>query len=710
MAKDFSSLYKNICTEEQLYRISMYPPLRKKIEIMSKHEILYKSISFIFQNDHNWIISLSRFLENIVNYADLLENLSVKRLNDELIQLFIEVVSDTSNYFDIKDYSDLVNYEEKKNKICLNILNSKFDSIPENIIINCSKRNRKTFEYLKYMYPDTFNYVQKLIIKYKNNIKKLPDETLQKASLSLEDDLYKFAFLEYKFGISLDDAETLLNRYGSDISELPEGTLKDYLQLLHEIVYCDNIKDVIKYALENDKLKEPWNGFPNARDAEGKILDLFSELYNQTLYKPLPEDKENYMENYIDSGGKQYDIQVYKVKKDFSMNVRVEGTFKISSLLKDGQIDYAQYYNRVIIKSHGNSESYLHNSNIALAESDTSDIIVGYEKIYRNQLAGASPKIQSSFVNDGLSTGYDGNHFSIFGVSNIRLQTPTNMINNTRTTGFGISPTGNRFLLNFNELFKDRIVANENGKEEIYKPSYVVWIENDTEEERKNPEWKKNRENDIRWLHTKQAAAQLGVPIVIIDREYFAKRELKKTELMKKLITNEKIDEKEFGEFLGNYNNLSKPKLIKQLFTKIENNRNGMANRFPSYFSAEYCIEIRTAILDTIYNMNKEEAIECLTSLIDISNKEKDLSQYALSAGIKQPHTFFYINTVKIATELLNNLQKDSISGFTQPTAKTKNNLLMLYLNSNVSADDVHQNFIEQDSTQSAKSMQEGEK
>ena len=284
------------------------------------------------------------------------------------------------------------------------------------------------------------------------------------------------------------------------------------------------------------------------------------------------------------------------------------------------------------------------------------------------------------------------------------------MINNTRTTGFGISPTGNRFLLNFNELFKDRIVANENGKEEIYKPSYVVWIENDTEEERKNPEWKKNRENDIRWLHTKQAAAQLGVPIVIIDREYFAKRELKKTELMKKLITNEKIDEKEFGEFLGNYNNLSKPKLIKQLFTKIENNRNGMANRFPSYFSAEYCIEIRTAILDTIYNMNKEEAIECLTSLIDISNKEKDLSQYALSAGIKQPHTFFYINTIKIATELLNNLQKDSISGFTQPTAKTKNNLLMLYLNSNVSADDVHQNFIEQDSTQSAKSMQEGEK
>lgn len=50
MAKDFSSLYKNICTEEQLYRISMYPPLRKKIEIMSKHKILYKSISFIFQN------------------------------------------------------------------------------------------------------------------------------------------------------------------------------------------------------------------------------------------------------------------------------------------------------------------------------------------------------------------------------------------------------------------------------------------------------------------------------------------------------------------------------------------------------------------------------------------------------------------------------------------------------------------------------------
>lgn len=701
MSNSFFDLYGKICTEEQLYRMSMYPYETRKIVQMSNYEILYKSISFIFQNDHNWIISLSRFLDNIDNYTNVYKSSNNKRLNDELIPLFIEAVSDTSNYFDIKNYSDLLNYENKKNEICLNILNSKFKNIPDNIIENCSKRNKQIYSSLKMRYAEKFNAIKTLIKGPKNNIDQLTDIHLKNEILFLKDNLYKFALLEYKFGISLDDAEILLERYGTDIDELPAGTLKDYLELLNEIVYCDNIQEVIKFAIENDTLKEPWKGFPNAREAEGKILDLFAELYNQTLYKPTPEDKEDYLESYTDPDGKQYCIEIYKVKEDFAMDIRVEGAF--NCIERDytnhngNVINYANYYNQEQMQYHGNSESYLNNSNIAVAESDTSDIIVGYEKIYRNQLAGASPKVQSISTNDGLCTASYNYYFSIYGVENIKLRTPNHMIDNTRTTGFSICSTCELFLTNFNEFYKDKIVSNKNGEKEIYMPSYVVWIEDDTDEERKNPEWKQKREKNKRWLHTKQAAAQLGVPIVIIDREYFAKRELKKTELMKKLITEEKIDEKEFGNFLEKYTNLTKPELIKQLFTTIENNKNGIANRFPSYFSKEYCIDLRTAILNSISNMKKTDAINCLNALIDISYKEKSFYQNTDKDAIRHLDISFYGETIKIAKNKLKELTKNFDS---DEELSTNIDLLKMYFSSGVSDDDVNSCSIIPDSYQ----------
>lgn len=266
-------------------------------------------------------------------------------------------------------------------------------------------------------------------------------------------------------------------------------------------------------------------------------------------------------------------------------------------------------------------------------------------------------------------------------------------------------------IINFNELFKDRIIKNANGEKGVYKPSYVVWVENDTEEQRKKPEWEKNREKNSKWIQTKRAAAQLGVPIVIIDREYFAKRELKKTELMKKLITGEKIDEDKYGEFVPDYEKLTKPDIVKKLFTTIENNRTGMLNRFQSFFSKDYCTKIRTAILGATYTMDKTDAIEFLYALIEVSEKERYSASCGITSGIKRSMVDFYKDTIKIAQNRLNDLGINNvISENSSKISKINVDLLKTYLFSGVSTDDVHQNFIEQDYTQSAKSMQEGEK
>ena len=73
-----------------------------------------------------------------------------------------------------------------------------------------------------------------------------------------------------------------------------------------------------------------------------------------------------------------------------------------------------------------------------------------------------------------------------------------------------------------------------------------------------------------------KAAAQLGVPIVVVDREYFAEKETDKIDLMKKLITGEHIDEEKYKEYYEQYGNLSKAELIEQLIIKFENNRTGL--------------------------------------------------------------------------------------------------------------------------------------
>ena len=572
----FLKLYGDICTEEQLYRIINYLD-QGEIVAISRHKLVYKCIEYILRYDDNWIISLDRFIKNLEWNKDLIGNIGKDiddNIDDNTIQSFLEIViSKMRTYFIVKNYRDLIEYHSKKNRVCLDILNSRFDDIPELLKIYS------------------------------------------------EDELYKFALLEYKFGISCVEARALLERYGEDIEELPTGTLKEYLQLLKEILECDNIKEIISFALENDLIKEPWKGFPNAREAEAKILNLFAELYNQTLYKPKLEDKEEKI-SYIASDEIQYDIDVYRIKEDFRMIIRVEGAFvKTDDRFHDkrGNIrNYKQYYNRKKIEFHGNSECYVSNEHISLPDSEF--IYVGYEKIYQNQLAGASPNIESIEVN-GMNTIRKGLDFSIFDANNIKLRTPSQMINNTRATGIMFSDK-RKMITNFNEIFKDRIIVNEKGEVEQYKPSYIVWIEESTEEERNNPKGKENREREKKWIQTQKAASQLCVPIVIIDREYFAKREMTKIDLMRKLITGEKIDEDGYGKFVEKYKKMSKPDIIKRLFTKLENKRTEMMNKSNNYFNDIYCEELRDSIFNSIDKMEKKEAIDCLNALIEVSEKE----------------------------------------------------------------------------------------
>ena len=494
----------NTCREEQLLRITHYPEVQDYI-LRNNNPLVFKSLEYLMQKDENWIISFNRIMENENQYTDLINNLRSidnEKIKPEFIENFLCVISDSENYFDIQNYEDVANYTSKKNDICLNILQGNLEDIPP-----------------------------KILYKFQES----------------EGDLYKFALLEYKFGIDLQEAKHLISRYGTDSDKLPTNKTSDYIRLLKTIIEHDNIQDVIHFAVENDLLEQPWQTFPNARNAEGKILNMFAELYNETLYSPKTEDKLNTQETYKDIHDKEYSIDIYEIKGDFNLNARVEGAY--SSFIEPD--NFKKYYENPNIDNHGNCESYIGNDSISTARLDRVCIIVGYKEILHNALTSCGPYDLGSY----------NTSFSIYNEkSDFRI--PVEMINHTRHT--------------HNEMVKDRIIVDKKGNAVKSKPDYIIWIEEDPKTEREQPDWKKTREKNKKWIMTKKAAAQLGVPIVVIDREYFAERETDKIDLLKKLITGENIDQEKYKEYYEQYSKLSKSELIEQLITKFENNRIGL--------------------------------------------------------------------------------------------------------------------------------------
>ena len=545
-------------TDEQLLRITNFPETQEFILQYNDNKIMNNAIKYMLEKDSNWILSIERIKNNNENYKDLLNKLSInikeEDIDDKFIQNVLLVISNRENYFNIQTVEDVKNYNNIKNNICENILNGKIENIPE-------------------------------------SLKKYPKEKQ-----------YKFALLEYKFGIDLEEAKFLINRYGTDaekiLGKMPHKLEAKYLYALKEIVESDNIEEIIEELRKNNALEKPWLGFPSARNAEGQIINMFAELYNETLYQPKEEDKNNQQEIYIDKEGNEHKINVYNINGDFDINIRVEGAYNPYWREPENFVDY---YNYPDITTHGNCESFIGNDLIVSARFSRG-VMVGYSIIRENNLTASGPH--------DLVSNTANKEFSAYRAKS-KFLTPKEMKDNTRHP--------------HNEMVKDRIIIDENGNVARYMPNYAVWIEEDTEEERNQPGWKEEREKDEKWIMTKKLAAQLGIPIVVIDRERFAKREMEKIELLQKLINGEEVDGEKYGEYLKEYEGMLKPELIRESIIKFENNRVGIQfnkNLHAKYFTQEQFEQMVSNIRDAIDRTEPKEQIEMLRALLDVSNKE----------------------------------------------------------------------------------------
>lgn len=545
---DIDELFEEF-TKEQIIRITNYPDVQKFIIKNWNNKVMANAIKHLMKNSENWIITLDLLMTNSIGNSELLKNIQgvdEDQINDQDIQQLLTLLMQEENFFEIYTFDDVKNYNNIKNEVCRKIFNGNFNDIPET-----------------------------LKAKYE------------------KEELYKFALLEYQFDISLEMATIISQAYGVDAIGLPEGKIKDFLILINNIINCNDIENIINGAKAEGKLDEPLKGFPNATNTLGQILNMYAELYNDTLYHPTEKDKINQTETYLDEKGNKQDIEVYEIKDDFNMLIRTEGAYV---RFKERE-NYRDLYNSRNIKYHENSECYIGNDNIAPARDG---IRVGYSSLKKNQLINAGTKNLGSAMSLGFCMYYPE--------QDMPLRIPKQMINNTRDV--------------HNEIVQERLIINDNGELDTLKPDFVVWLEMDPISIRKKEGWQEKRNKEEKWINSKKMAAQLGIPIVVIDVERFAEREINKVEVMRKLIIGEEISEDALQSYVEKYKRLSKSELIEESIIKIENNRNGIWDN--DNLLQEKLENLINHINKSIEDMELQEKKKCLESLIKVSNKEKE--------------------------------------------------------------------------------------
>lgn len=324
-----------------------------------------------------------------------------------------------------------------------------------------------------------------------------------------EKDRIKFAVLEKNFGLSLEQAQVLINKFGDDIetiSELGENAIH-YRGLIRSLKFiCDdkNINQISDISFETD------NRIINANVVEREIKDIYDRDYVSQLYRPIEEDFER----------EEDGIKIYKAGKStdgkFIMETSSPGAVYADKSLKEGK--FKESWNRPKLKSQAFCTVTCRQD--MLIVTNLPALEYGFYDFEEGSLRGAGYEDVSSEARTPV----------IFLDEDEKYCNVDTKINKTR---------------NINENDRSRIQSDGTKKQ----PDYIRF---------RKTRFIPKELSDAVWEHSKEAARQFGIPIVIVDQDECTKRE------------NE-----ELRNMLIEFNETKNPELISRIIVKFENNRMG---------------------------------------------------------------------------------------------------------------------------------------
>lgn len=571
-------------TEEQILRITHYPKVQNELVKYKDNKDFINAFGSMLKTNENWTLAADYIFKNMESnqYSELLLDIHNNGISPEYYNNFCIALS-KPNYFGINSKEDIEQY---------------FDP------------NGKRIKFL--------------ISIMNGNPMDLPDSL---KDLSKED-LKKFAVSEYLFGMDLNVLNLYATRFNGVDSLTVEGG--DYIKELVSKVSALNtaspneLNEIIKSIVSGKLLPTE---FSKDIHLDSKAVNLFAKAFDLGVYKPIDSDQIE-SHKYLDKN-----IGVYRVQGDFKMLARVEGAY---SFMPDVP-NYKDFYDNPDITAHGNCESVIGQDQIGLARNKKGNIVVGYAAIPQNSMLFSAPYDLCS-SNISLAPLHD------FDTRLVKLEFYglQEMIDNTRHT--------------HNETVMERLIVDEHGNVQKLQPSYLIWVE-DRKTDKFPPEFGEppvdnetalaNYNAKVRlWEQTQKAAYDLGIPIIIINRELCAEKEMEKLEALQKILKGE--SELPEGKSMAD--------IAKEAITKFENNAVGLefaeSDVQSKYFTHQQRKQLMSDILGVLDKMPEvayEERLNYLNQLTEIVEQEHSKR----GSSIPDAREFYSITAKSLADELV---------------------------------------------------------
>lgn len=525
-------------TKAQVEILSCYPKLQEKIIKLSPNssgaKIIYELVDK-YKNNLEWIPILEKSLDNINSsaYANLLSSINGKELSSEEKENLMYLLM-TNNHLDISSFEELKN----------------IDSVRENYINMLIERN-----------------------------------TL--GSL-------KTAYFEKTFGIDLATAINLVNLYGkslesSTIDSLDEKSRSEFILLenMKKIISLNNL-DVLKYYVEN--INPEFVVKPDLMVTyEARLKYLFTQEFNKSFTKPLPEDKV------ISNINGEQDLDIYLAaghngKKKCRMMITSIGAY--TSMEEPD--DYYASWNVDKIASHGCCCSYIGEKNLGTAE--VKYCCLGFTDYELGSLQLSGPY--------DLCSASTEDSYQISSMYSSMYLLPDDVLDYTRHTHN--ETVWERRSISGDAMFKKQ-------------PSYIIYFVDNFEDRLSNPEAMKQ------WESVKKAASNFSIevdgvkkhlPIMVVEREKIAKSQLE-------IIQNK----------LNEFKTTLDSKLIKDIISDYESNYAGNReyhlNISEKYFPKhdQLSDSVVGEIIETIekiYTTEPNIALECIYELEKAVRNEQE--------------------------------------------------------------------------------------
>lgn len=376
-----------------------------------------------------------------------------------------------------------------------------------------------------------------------------------------EDEKKIFAVLELSYGMDIEAAKNLVYKYGKDIDQIskeqPQNKTVEELKVLSTILKLTG-KEAEELYRDNQIKIQNWYDieFSTGAHIEEQALELYEEMYRDAL-----KVQEVQLES-VQYQGKE--VPVTEVVGDFKAFIRVEGAY---SMWEEPE-DFSTYFDDVDPYGNGNCKSFVANN--LLARARPKGPTFGFNQCKENSFLLMAPwDIASNRANYSFSTSSANWDYK----KGVQFRTPENMIDATRD--------------NHNEVVTQKWFWNEQEQRlERDKPDFVIYMKTSL-----------NPEEDPQYKMSIKAAAQLGIPMKIIDFEKNIQREQQRVIKYLQVLEGK----------IPNDTKMTDEQLIRRIILDTENNRVAMRFADEEYQSKYFTSETRDSIYDAISQRIVEE-------------------------------------------------------------------------------------------------------